>query len=84
MIADEIRDLHLPGADGGQMVCVDLNAVLRVPHVQQQNVKVEDGVRRDDVTCRTNHKRSQQQNNQLSDIMRNPVYKTDQAGEINA
>lgn len=32
------------------MVSVDLHAVLWAPHVQQQDVKMKDGVRRDDVS----------------------------------
>ncbi len=50
VVTNVVRHLHLSGADGGCVVGVGLDAVLRVPHVEQQDVKVEDGVRRDDVT----------------------------------
>lgn len=33
------------------MVGLDLDAILRVPDIQQQDIKVEDGIRRDEVTC---------------------------------
>ena len=49
MVAYVVRHLHLSVAGLGRVVGVDLDAVLRVPHVEQQDVKVEDGVRRDDV-----------------------------------
>lgn len=52
VVANVVRHLHLSGADRGCVVGVGLDAVLRVPHVEQQDVKVEDGVRRDDVTWR--------------------------------
>lgn len=44
-----VRHLHLPGAGRRGVVGVALDAILMVPHVEQQNVKVEDGVGRDDV-----------------------------------
>lgn len=50
VVAHVVGDLHLPGANGRRVVGVDLDAVLRVPHVQQQDVKVEDGIGGDDVT----------------------------------
>lgn len=50
VVAHVVGDLHLPGASGRRVVGVDLDAVLRVPHVKQQDVKVEDGIGRDDVT----------------------------------
>lgn len=51
VVADVIRHFHLSGADGGRVVSVYLDAILGVPHIEEQDVKVEDGVRRDDVTC---------------------------------
>lgn len=50
VVADVVRHLHFSGAGGGGVVGVDLDAVFRVPHIEQQDVKVEDGIRRDDVT----------------------------------
>lgn len=50
VVTDVVRHLHLSRADGGCVVSVDLDAVLWVPHVKQQDVKVKDGVGRDDVT----------------------------------
>lgn len=51
MVADVVRHFHLSRADGGCVVSVCLDAILGVPHIEEQDVKVEDGVRRDDVTC---------------------------------
>lgn len=50
VVAHVVRDLHLPAAGGRHVVGVNLDAVLRVPHVQQQDVEVEDGVGGDDVS----------------------------------
>lgn len=50
VIAHKVRNLHLSGAGGRSVVGVDLDAVVRVPHIQQQNIKMEDGVRRDEIT----------------------------------
>jgi len=58
MVSNEVGNLHLSGADGGGVVSVDLDAVLCVPHIEQKNVKVEDGVGRDEVTCRGEQNRS--------------------------
>lgn len=49
VVAHVVGHLHLSGACGRGVVGVDLDAVLRVPHIQQQDVKVEDGIGRDDV-----------------------------------
>lgn len=51
VVSNKVGHLNLPGADGGRVVGLDLDAILRVPDVQQQDIKVEDGVRRDEVTC---------------------------------
>lgn len=51
VVPNKVGHLDLPGADGGLVVGLDLDAVLRVPDIQQQDVKVEDGIRRDEVTC---------------------------------
>lgn len=40
------------------MVSVYLDTILRAPHIEEQDVKVEDGVRGDDVTCRGQVSRS--------------------------
>lgn len=58
MVANVVRHLHFSGADGGGVVGVALDAVLRVPHIEQQDVKVEDRIRRDDVTCRGERSKS--------------------------
>lgn len=50
VVANVVRHLHLSGAGGRRVVGVALDAVLWVPHVEQQDVKMEDRVRRDDVT----------------------------------
>lgn len=52
VIADKVRHLHLSGAGLWCVVGVGLHAIVRAPHVEQQDVKVQDGVRRDDVTWR--------------------------------
>lgn len=50
VVAHVVGHLHLSGASGRGVVRVDLDAVLWVPHIQQQDVEVEDGIGRDDVT----------------------------------
>lgn len=47
VVANVVGHLHLPGAGGGGVVGFDLDAILRVPHVEQQDVKMEDCVGRD-------------------------------------
>lgn len=51
VVSDKVGHLNLPGADGGRVVGADLDAILRVPDIEQQDVKVEDGIGRDEVTC---------------------------------
>lgn len=51
VVSDVVGHLHLPGADGGRVVGLDLDAVLRVPDIEEQDVKVEGGIRRDEFTC---------------------------------
>lgn len=51
VVPNIVGHLHLPGADGGRVVGLDLDAVLWVPDIEQQDVKVEDGIGRDEVTC---------------------------------
>ena len=52
VVADVVRNLHLSGADQRGMVGVTLDAIFWVPYIEQQDVKMENGVGRDDVTWR--------------------------------
>lgn len=51
VVSNVVGHLHLPGADGGRVVGLGLDAVLWVPDIEQQDVKVEGGIRGDDFTC---------------------------------
>lgn len=58
VVSNVVGHLHLPGADGGRVIGLDLDAVLGVPHIKQQDIKVENGIRGDEVTCtRGDHRR---------------------------
>lgn len=40
VVADIVRNLHLSGAGRRGVVGVALDAILRVPHIEQQDVKM--------------------------------------------
>lgn len=54
MAADEVRRRRGAIASGGFADRPDLHLVLRVPHVQQENVIHQHGVRRDHATFQEN------------------------------